>query len=191
MFRSPKFFHALVLAYGLLASITGTSASETKFKIDVPPTAAEWQHFNRMNAAQLKRLWSYQENRGFKGLGDWAWQWRMGWMRRCSEGSMPELCTNLILQGLKDEAMVVRAEAANTIAVIYRGKPDPTIIKELSNAYADPRNVRNGSPLFVCDRILSALHNMGGPLADTTAIRLANKFPTTAAYWSKVRRQNP
>jgi hypothetical protein len=104
---------------------------------------------------------------------------------------MQELCMNIVLQGLKDEAMVVRAEAANTIGVLYRGKPDQTVINQLTAAYADPRNVRHGSPLFVCDRILTALHNMGGPLADSTAIRLANKFPTTAAYWSKVRRQNP
>lgn len=191
MFRSPKFFKALLLLWGLSASLTAILAGEPTFKIDTPPTTAEWQHFNRMNAAQLKRLWHHQKNRGYQKLGDWAWQWRMGWMRRCSEGSMPEVCTNLVLEGLKDEAMVVRAEAANTIAVIYRGKPDQTIIKELSHAFSDPRNVRHGSPLFVCDRILTALHNMGGPTADSVAIGLANKFPTTAAYWSKVRRQNP
>lgn len=191
MVRSPKFLRALILSCGLSGSLNPILASDSKFKIDTPPTTAEWQHFNRMNVAQLKHLWRHHESRGFKKLGDWAWQWRMGWMRRCSEGTMAELCTNLVLQGLKDDAMVVRAEAANTIGVIYRGKPDQAVIKALTDSYLDPRNVRNGSPLFVCDRILTALHNLGGPLADSTAVGLANKFPTTAAYWSKVRRQNP
>lgn len=85
--------------------------------------------------------------------------------------------------------MVVRAEAATALGTLYRGKPNQEIIKSLAAAFEDPRNVRNGSPLFVCDRILAALRNMGGVNADKVATNLANKFPQTASYWAKMRRQ--
>ena len=173
------------LLFTSVASIAGEPLD-----ITVQPSKAEWQHFNKMNQAQLSKLWQFQVGRGHKSLGDWAWQWRLGWIRQCLGGALPKLCPEILQQGLTDEAMVVRAEAATALGVIYRGQANERIIKNLAKSFMDPRNVRRGSPLFVCDRILAALRNIGGELADETATRLANKHPSTAAYWAKMQKQD-
>ena len=179
-----------ILTLNCFLLFPGASKAGEPLDITVQPSKAEWQHFNKMNQAQLSKLWQFQVGRGHKNLGDWAWQWRLGWIRQCLGESLPKLCPDILQQGLTDEAMVVRAEAATALGVIYRGRPEERIIKNLSKSYLDPRNVRHGSPLFVCDRILAALRNIGGELADETATRLANKHPSTAAYWAKMQKQN-
>ena len=103
--------------------------------------------------------------------------------------ALPKLCPDILTQAMSDEAMVVRAEAATALGVIYRGQSNEAIVKTLAKSFMDPRNVRNGSPLFVCDRILAALHSIGGDLADQTASGLARKYPSTALYWAKMQRQ--
>lgn len=164
-------------------------AADATLDITTPPSKAEWQHFNKMNPAQLTKLWNHHVDRGSKNLGSWAWQWRLGWVRQCGQPVMPKLCTTILRQGLNDDAMVVRAESATALGALYRGKPNEEIAKSLAAAFVDPRNVRNGSPLFVCDRILAALKNMGGIRAEKIATNLANKFPQTASYWAKMQRQ--
>jgi hypothetical protein len=86
--------------------------------------------------------------------------------------------------------MVVRAEAATALGKINRGKPNEQVVRELADAYRDTRNIRNGTPLFVCDRILEALHDIGGQTSLTTASRLAKRHPATAQYWSLLSRKN-
>lgn len=191
MVKNFNFTLLFSLAIACLLLNPNTGAGAEALDISSPPSKAEWQHFNRMNQAQLTKLWNYQVARGHKNLGAWAWQWRLGWLRQCVGQAIPKICAELLDQGLKDDAMVVRAEAATTIGIIYRGRPKERIIKNLEKSFMDARNVRHGSPLFVCDRILGALQNIGGELADETATRLANRYPATAEYWAKLRRQSP
>lgn len=191
MVKNLNFALLLILATTCLLLNPNPGSSAQTLDISSPPSKAEWQHFNRMNKSQLTKLWNYQVARGHKNLGAWAWQWRLGWLRQCVGQAIPKICTELLEQGLADDAMVVRAEAATTIGIIYRGRPQERIIKNLEKSFMDARNVRHGSPLFVCDRILGALQNIGGELADQTATRLANRYPATAEYWAKLRRQSP
>jgi hypothetical protein len=183
-FRSLQ---ALILSCFLL--VGGSASGGKPLDITTPPSKAEWQHFNKMNQAQLVKLWQFQVARGHKNLGAWAWQWRLGWIRQCLGDGAPKPCSDILDQALSDEAMVVRAEAATALGIIYRGRANERIVKNLAKSFTDPRNVRHGGPLFVCDRILAALRNIGGELADETAGRLANKHPSTAAYWTKMQRQ--
>ena len=187
-----KYFLRLLLGTAILCPVARPiCAAEVAFKIETPPTKDEWQHFNKMRPGQLVALWQFQESRGNKTLGTWAWQWRLGWVRQCGQNSLAQICPQILQQGLSDDAMVVRAESAHTLGLLNRGKPNKALVQSLAKSYADPRNNRNGSPLFVCDRILGALRNIGGDYAEETATRLANKHPSTALFWSKMRRQNP
>jgi len=160
--------------------------SELVFEPKSAPTKSEWQHFHKMSDAQVTKLWAYQTSRGNRGLSDWSWQWRMGWLQRCGAQTMGVLCQSILLTGLKDDAMVVRAEAAARIGDRFAGKSNPVLIDALTSAYKDPRNTRNGSPLFVCDRILEALRKMGGKRASTVGARLAKVYPETSDYWAKI-----
>jgi hypothetical protein len=164
-------------------------AAEVEFEPKSAPAKAEWRHFHKMSDAQLTKLWSYQTGRGNKSLADWSWQWRMGWLQRCGAQTMGTICQSILLTGLKDEAMVVRAEAATRIGERFAGKSNPALIDALAAAYRDKRNTRNGSPLFVCDRILEALRKIGGKRASKVAARLAKTYPETSVYWSKISRR--
>ena len=164
-------------------------AAEVEFEPKSAPAKAEWQHFHKMSDAQLTKLWSFQASRGSKGLNDWSWQWRMGWIQRCGTHNMGAICQPILVSGLKDEAMVVRAEAATRIGDRFAGKSTRSIVDALSLAYRDPRNTRNGSPLFVCDRILEALRKIGGNRASKVAARLAKAYPETSVYWAKISRR--
>jgi len=176
----------------LFVSFSGPLLGSTPhFDIELPPSKAEWQHFNKMNPSQLRALWQFQAERGRGSLAAWAWQWRLGWIRHCALAAKLGVCPQILDQGLIDEAMVVRAESAQVLGQLSRGRPDKALVKKLATAYSDPRNSRNGSPLFVCDRIIAALQTIGDPYAIETATKLANKHPLTAQYWSKIQRQKP
>ena len=120
-------------------------------------------------------------------MGAWAWQWRIGWLERCETNVMPDLCSQILASGLKDEAMVVRADAASRIGKRYEGKPSKIISDELTHAYRDARNSRHGNPLFVCERILGAMHQIGGEPLNKIATRLASQHPETKSYWAKIK----
>jgi hypothetical protein len=171
-------------------TVTGLSAKQA-LDITTPPSKAEWQHFNKMNRAQLQKLWQFQVARGHNQLSHWAWQWRLGWIKQCTHQSLDAICSNILKEGLKDDAMVVRAEAATALGVIYGGTANQLITNDLATAFLDPRNVRRGSPLFVCDRILLAISKIGGDHAKRLASKLANQYPATAAYWAKVQGPSP
>jgi hypothetical protein len=181
----------------VLMAILATTAIEfhpcqaaPEFSPKSSPSKAEWQHFHKMTETQLMKLWTYESQRGHKALGDWSWEWRMGWLQRCASHSLPDLCSVLLFSGLKDEAMAVRAEAATQIGRRFEGKPSNKLTAELSKAYIDVRNSRHGNPLFVCDRILEAMERIGGANMQKTAAVLALQHPQTQSYWSKINGKN-
>ena len=178
---------ALVLI--LMATYNQPLRAGAEFNPTTPPTKAEWTHFNKLTEARRTSLWNYQSARGHKTLGAWAWQWRMGWIRHCGTESMAGACQTILKDGLKDEAMVVRAEAATVIGAKYEGRENKDVVSALAAAYKDPRNSRNGSPLFVCDRILEALAKINGNRATRTAEKLAKSHPQTANYWAKLTKK--
>lgn len=160
----------------------------------IAPTKTEWQYFHKMTDAQLIKLWTFEQQRGHRNLGAWAWQWRIGWLERCETNVMPDLCSQILASGLKDEAMVVRADAASRIGKRYEGKPSKLISDELTHAYRDARNSRHGNPLFVCERILGAMHQIGGEPLNKIATRLLRSTQKPSRIGQKlkdVRKNNP
>ena len=65
------------------------------FDPKIPPTKAEWQHFHKMSDSEVLKFWTFQKDRGTKGLRDWSWQWRMGWVKRCSAGLKESFCKGI------------------------------------------------------------------------------------------------
>ena len=183
-----NYFFVLImsaLTLGVLIRPHTVHASETFSPVSTPSTD-EWRHFHQMSDSKRLALWKFQTSRGFN-LGSWAWQWRIGWIRQCEKPeAMPSVCPGLLTAGLKDDAMVVRAEAATILGRRFEKNPKKSVIDDLSLAFGDPRNQRGGEPLFVCGRILEALRKIGGKRAVNTATKLAAMKPATKAYWDKL-----
>ena len=89
-------------------------------------------------------------------------------------------------QALSDKALVVRAEAATRIGRRYDGSGDAKIVELLTGAYKHHGNSRNGKPLFVQNRILYALHQVGGKDALAEGKSLAGLHPETKSYWTRL-----
>jgi hypothetical protein len=150
------------------------------------PSPRDWQHFFSMTDSERKKLWIVQKNQGHTYV-DWAWQWRIGWIRACAR-SQKTYCGRIMAQGLQDPAMVVRAEAATRIGDRFEGTASdyPLSVTLLARAYKHPANSRHGKPMFVHFRILDALNRIGGSKALAHGDELAQDYPQTAAYWQKV-----
>jgi hypothetical protein len=154
------------------------------FRWDQEPKKADWRYFMKASDGERKKLWEYHEKAGHK-LGQWAWGWRLGWVRACGE-SKEAYCEKLLQAALFDKALVVRAEAATRFGRRYDGTKNAGIVSLLADAFRNKENVRNGAPLFVDERILFALHQVGGEQALKAGTRLAAQYPATAAYWKKL-----
>ncbi|MCX6126753.1 MAG: hypothetical protein NTV34_18640 [Proteobacteria bacterium] len=153
------------------------------FNIKAPPTSGDWQRFHSLSETSLVEIWDIYSKQGFK-LRDWAWQWRLGWLRACGSQERWSWCSPILRQGLADQALVVRAEAAEQFALARAKKADKSDILALTEAYQRPDNFRHGRPLFVCERILGAMAKLGQPEAFKAAAKLAKTHKTTLAYWN-------
>src|SRR4051794_17626483 len=83
------------------------AAALEEFDIAREPATADWRFFIKSPEANREKLWSYHQGRG-KGLKDWAWGWRLGWVRVCGQSNRP-LCGEILRAALFDKALVVRA----------------------------------------------------------------------------------
>jgi hypothetical protein len=87
---------------------------------------------------------------------------------------------------LHDQALVVRAEAATRIGRKFEATQNRAVIDLLAGSYRQPRNTRHGKPLFIQQRILFAIHRIGGSEAEKMGLRLAESHPVSLAYWNKL-----
>jgi hypothetical protein len=179
----------LVLSFALFSTISAANPDPQTFDPKIQPSKAEWQHFHKMSDPEAVKFWRFQTDRGVKRLRDWSWQWRMGWIKKCSVGLKDSVCKGILLDGLLDNAMVIRAEAASSLGKRFAGKSNSELLVALQNAYVDPRNSRNGNPLFVYERILEALNNLSDPRAIKIATKLANSHEDTKAYWGNISKK--
>jgi hypothetical protein len=151
------------------------------------PTSASWTEFLHKNPKDLESLWG--QLNGAKssqaGLGSIGWQWRLGWIRRCLNVEA-RFCNVVLSQALNDKAMLVRAEAATVLGQKFEDSKDPKILAQLEGAFKNPRNSRNGKPMFIQQRILFAIRQIGGQAADILGERLAGGSATTQDYWRKL-----
>ncbi len=176
---------ALFAATAAPALAKPSNSLET-FNFQKEPAKADWRYFLKEPEANRQKLWAYHTGQGHL-LKDWAWGWRLGWVRACAE-SKEEFCGQIMRQALADKAMVVRAEAATRLGRRFDGSKDPKIVAMLGEAYRLKGNVRNGKPLFVQNRILFALRQIGGPEALNLGRQLAASHAVTRDYWQKIAR---
>lgn len=173
-------------------SVTSPKASALsagKFDITVGPNQSDWQRFHILTDHERSDLWQYHARQKLR-LKDWAWQWRLGWLRSCGFNIREAYCDGVLLDGLQDAAMVVRAEAATQFAHAHAGSHAAGDVALLEKSYARADNFRNGKPLFVCEQILRALQEIGGDDALKSAKQLAAKDPHTKKYWSMLMGHN-
>lgn len=166
-----------------------TSPAAESFAITKAPAAADWRFFLHAPEIDRERLWTYHARQG-KSLRDWAWGWRLGWIRACAFSSKV-YCASILTQGLSDKALVVRAEAALWVGRRYSGSANPQVVQALAQAYGNTANLRHGQPLFVQNRILFALHEVGGAEATATGARLAASHPGALAFWQRLVKSQP
>ena len=156
------------------------------FPIGESPKPSEWKLFMSMEMSESQKLWQYHKNRG-KKITDWAWEWRLGWVRKCILGT-DEFCVKILQEGLRDKALVVRAETATLIGQRFASSGHKPAIELLIQSYRNPSNFRNNKPLWVQYRILEAIKRIGGPDAPGIASKLAGEHASTKSYWIKTNR---
>lgn len=172
----------------LITAYAGTQAQAQRavegFDIMAEPTPSDWSHFIKSPEPRRMKLWDYQVKRG-KRLKDWSWGWRLGWVRTCRL-SHQVYCAEILRQALFDKALVVRAEAATQLGRRHEGSRDANTIRLLTKAFADPRNLRGGKPLFVQNRILFSLRQIGGNDAMASGRALATQHRESMVYWARL-----
>lgn len=184
--KRPTGRWVLVLLAGLLLAAGRPNPKNLEqFRWDQEPHGSDWRYFIKASEGDRQKLWDYHTKAGH-AFGQWSWGWRLGWVRSCA-ASKAEFCGKIMRAALTDKALVVRAEAATRLGRRYDGTADGTVVALLADAYRNEKNTRNGAPLFVQERILFALHQIGGQQAEKAGARLAATHKQTAVYWKKLR----
>lgn len=178
-----------LLSFGLHA--LGAQRNTTKkrpveiknFDIRSSAQDSDWNYFFSAKPKWRLSLWEYHQKLD-NNLADWHWTWRIGWIKACTKKEDLQLkhCKEVIKQGIKDKALVVRAEIVAHLSTIYGGTQNSEIVELLKSLYQDNRNNRNGEPLYIQKQIIYALKDIGGTKAAKTAAVLAKSHPITESY---------
>ncbi len=157
--------------------------------IKIPPSTKSWREFLQATPQRQNELWSFHKGEG-RSLKDWNWAWRLGWIRVCSKNSPSKLefCEDVFREGLQDKALLVRAETASAVQKVYTGSGNVKHLDGLKATFSMPSNWRNGSPLFVQKRVLSALHSIGGDKANTLGNELSKSHPEFERFWHSLKK---
>lgn len=155
-----------------------------EFEIGKEPATRDWRAFHKAAPEFRKELWTYHQKRkvAFKS---WSWGWRLGWVRSCAAAPVG-YCQQILESALSDNAVVVRAETATQLGRIYENTKNPKFSALLIKAFNNPKNYRNKKPLFVQQRILFALHQIGNSDAASETKEIAKQHPELASYWTRI-----
>src|SRR5688500_5489997 len=121
-----------IFAVPPLAAEPANSAGISGFDIAKAPTRSDWQYFHRAKEGVRRDRWRYHNAQG-RPLGAWAWGWRLGWVRACGKRSGP-YCEEILKEALRDDALVVRAEAATIVGRRFEDRGDKGAVKALMSA---------------------------------------------------------
>jgi hypothetical protein len=175
-----------VLLVLLTPPVSAQISEDHQFDISGQPSPADWEYFFKLDETTRMKLWAYHQKRERK-LGHWSWEWRLAWVRTCMK-SDKNYCEKVIEQALEDKALVVRAETATRLGTKHAGSKNRDIVNKLAAAFQHPGNQRNGRPMYIQQRILYAISEVGGDYATQTGARLASTNSSTSTYWGKLRR---
>ncbi len=155
-----------------------------EFEVSQEPQKRDWQSFHKAEPAFRAALWKYHQNRQIQ-FRNWAWGWRMGWVRACSRDPQG-YCADILENALSDKALVVRAEAATQLGRIFDNTKNENFSNLLVQALNNKKNFRNKKPLFVQQRILFAIKQIGNENAIKQSEIVSKSHPDLAAYWTKI-----
>jgi hypothetical protein len=193
--KSKNVVHALFLTVGLIlpcfysndVALANNASHKSSEPIDITkePTPKDWKRFMKQSEKKRFKMWKYFSAKGAK-LGSWSWGWRIGWVRTCTF-SKARFCGDILKAGLFDDAVVVRSETAVRMGNRYENSKNKIAIDLLKKAYMNKRNHRRGKPLFVQNRILYSIRQIGGEHAMTAGRRLAKAHPMSESYWNRLQ----
>ncbi len=155
-----------------------------EFEVSKEPQTRDWQSFHKANPAFRAELWKYHQKRQIQ-FKDWAWGWRMGWVRACSHDPQG-YCADILEKALSDKALVVRAEAATQLGRIFDNTKNENFSNLLVLSLDNRKNFRHKKPLFVQQRILFAIKQIGNEKAIKQSEIVSKRHPDLAAYWTKI-----
>ncbi len=151
---------AIYVLAGALLSLTPSSLKALEINIKRNPTPQEWQYFLRNSLELQKNIWEKHQQRGVV-FADWSWAWRILWLKSCGLSQMQH-CQGIMQDGLRDAALVVRAEAITQLGLRYRNSHNRAALDKLTQAAREPRNFRNGKPMFIHKNIKLAQRRIKG-----------------------------
>lgn len=185
-----SYIHVILsmMAFSFQVSAASLTSNQLKviqeFEVSKEPATRDWRSFHKAAPEFRKELWNYHQKRkvGFKS---WSWGWRLGWVRSCA--NTPEgYCEQILEAALADNAVVVRAETATQLGRIFENSKNQKFSSLLINAFKNPKNYRNKKPLFVQQRILFALHQIGNEDAIAETKKISGSHPELASYWTRI-----
>ena len=147
----------------LLGGILGlTSLPLNALEIDIKrnPDQREWQYFLRNGLELQKNIWEEQRRKGI-AFADWSWKWRILWLKSCEQSQMQH-CEGIMTAGLHDAALVVRAEAITQLGLRHQDSRSKAVLDKLARVAREPRNFRNGKPMFIHQNIKLAQQRVAG-----------------------------
>ena len=148
----------LLVVVGLGLASLPLKALEINIKRN--PDQREWQYFLRNGLELQKNIWEEQMRRGVT-FADWSWGWRILWLRSCGPSQLLH-CKKIMAAGLNDAALVVRAEAITQLGLRHQNSNDRAVLDKLAQAAREPRNFRNGKPMFIHQNIKLAQRRVRG-----------------------------
>lgn len=157
------------------------------FSIRQPASKEDWLFFMQSEQNWRKSLWKFFSKRNHQ-LKDWSWTWRLAWIRVC-EHDEDQWCSRIMYQGLFDRALIVRAKTANSWGRRFYGTKNKKAGKILEKAFHLSENNRKGKPMFVKNRILFALKNIGGNSNQILGKQLASSRAETQSYWNNLQKK--
>jgi hypothetical protein len=155
-----------------------------EFEVSKEPEKRDWQSFHKAEPQFRAELWKYHQKRQID-FSTWSWGWRMGWVRACSNDPKG-YCAEILEKALFDKALVVRAEAATQLGRNFDSSKNEKFSSLLLKALNNPKNFRNKKPLFVQQRILFAIKQIGNTNAIQQSSLASKSHPDLAAYWTKI-----
>ena len=141
------------------------------------PNKAEWQYFLQKGDDFQRNFWQ-EHKKKHVNFRDWSWSWRILWLKSCGL-SKEAHCIEVLAQGFRDEAMVVRAEAITQLGKRFRGSGNADVLAQLRAAFLEPRNFRHKEIMFIHHNILRAMAMVGGKRSEEMRKALSQRYKIT------------
>ena len=183
---APVVLFSMLFGNSLLAAPLSSKQMKSieEFEVSKEPEKRDWQSFHKAEPGFRAELWKYHQKRQID-FSAWSWGWRMGWVRACSNDPKG-YCADILEKALSDKALVVRAEAATQLGRIFDNSKNEKFSNLLLKALNNPKNFRNKKPLFVQQRILFAIKQIGHADTIEQSNTASKAHPDLAVYWSKI-----